>query len=234
VSPTPTPREEFIAGSRAIVPVLIGTIPFGFVTGVATTAAGMTLLQGIALSVLSFSGIAQLISAQLVAAGSPVVVTVAAAFVVSLRFMMYSAALAPHVAHLPLRERLLVAYLMTDQTFAMAIRHYEQPGEPRHRHWHFLGSALVLYASWQAAVAAGALAGAVVPASWSLDFAVVLSFIALLVPAVRGRADLAAAIVAGAVALFSAGLPYRLSLVAASIAGIAAGMVLQLRREAGR
>src|SRR5204862_4197543 len=99
--------------------------------------------------------------------GSPVVVTVAAAFVVSLRFMMYSAALAPHVAHLPLRERLLVAYLMTDQTFAMAIRHYEQPGEARHRHWHLLGSALVLYASWQPAVATGAHASPAVPGTWS-------------------------------------------------------------------
>jgi predicted branched-subunit amino acid permease len=76
----------------------------------------------------------------------------------------------------------------------------------------------------------GVVAGAAVPASWSLDFAVVLSFIALLVPAVRTRADLAAAIVAGAAALAVAGLPYRLSLVVASIAGIAAGMAIELAR----
>jgi predicted branched-subunit amino acid permease len=227
----PTPREEFIAGSREIAPVLIGTIPFGFVAGVAAIAAGMNALQGIALSVLSFSGIAQLIAAQLVAAGSPVVVTVSAAFVVSLRFLMYSAALAPHLAHLPLRWRLLISYLMTDQTFASGVRHFDAPGEKTHRHWHLLGSATTLYVTWQAAVALGVLAGAAVPASWSLDFAVVLSFIALLVPAVRTRADLAAAIVAGAVALMVAGLPYRLSLVVASIAGIAAGMTLEIARE---
>ncbi len=229
---TPTPREEFLAGSREVMPVLLGTVPFGFVAGVATIAAGMTAAQGIALSVLSFSGIAQLIAAQLVAAGSPVVVTVAAAFVVSLRFLMYSAALAPHVAHLSLRWRLLVSYVMTDQSFATAVRHYETPGDKRHRHWHFLGSAVTLYASWQAAVVAGVVAGGQVPASWSLDFAVVLSFIALLVPAVRTRPDLGAAIVAGAVALLAAGLPYRLSLVVASVAGIAAGMAMQLRQEA--
>lgn len=112
----PTPREELRAGAREVAPVLLGTIPFGFVAGVATIAAGMTTVQGIALSVLSFSGIAQLIAAQLIAAGSPVVVTIAAAFVVSLRFLMYSAALAPHLAHLTLRWRLFLSYVMTDQS----------------------------------------------------------------------------------------------------------------------
>jgi branched chain amino acid efflux pump len=225
----PSPRDEFLAGSRAVAPVLVGTIPFGFVTGVATVSAGMTAAQGVALSVLSFSGIAQLIAAQLIAANSPVIVTVAAAFVVSLRFLMYSAALSPHLAHLSRGWRLLLSYVMTDQSFATAVRHYSEPGDRTNRHWHFFGSAATLYVTWQAAVVVGVMAGASVPASWSLDFAVVLSFIALLVPAVRKRADLAAAIVAGAVALIAAGLPYRLSLVVASIAGIAAAMAFELR-----
>jgi len=208
----------------------VGTVPFGFVAGVVAVASGLTPLEGIALSVLSFSGIAQLVACQLLAANSPVLLTIAAAGVVSLRFLMYSAALSPHLAHLGRRWRLLLAYLMTDQSFAMSVKHFSEPGDLRHRHWHFLGSALTLYLSWQLAVIIGVVAGAQVPASWSLDFAVVLCFIALLVPAVRTRADLAAAIVAAAVALAAAGLPFRLSLVVASIAGIAAGMAI----EAGR
>ena len=216
-----------------MAPVLVGTIPFGFVAGVAAIAAGMTPLEGMALS-LSFSGIAQLVASQLVAAQSPVVVTVAAAFVVSLRFLMYSAALAPHVAHLPRRTRAAIAYLMTDQSFASTLRRYGEPGDKSHAHWHFFGASLTLFVTWQAAVVAGVLAGAQVPAAWSLDFAVSLSFIALLVPAVRSRADLAAATVAGAMALLAAGLPYRLALVVASIAGIAAGMAVELARERRR
>jgi predicted branched-subunit amino acid permease len=224
------PRRELIDGARQIAPVLVGTVPFGFVAGVVAVASGLTPLEGIALSVLSFSGIAQLVACQLMAANSPVLLTIAAAGVVSLRFLMYSAALSPHLAHLTRRWRLLLAYLMTDQSFAMSVKHFSEPGDLRHRHWHFLGSALTLYLSWQLAVIIGVVAGAQVPASWSLDFAVVLCFIALLVPAVRTRADLAAAIVAAAVALAAAGLPFRLSLVVASIAGIAAGMAI----EAGR
>jgi predicted branched-subunit amino acid permease len=213
--------------------MLIGTMPFGFVAGMAAIAAGMSGVEGMALSMFSFSGIAQLIVAQLIAAGSPLVVTVAAALVVSLRFVMYSAALSPHLAHLDRRWRAGLAFLMTDQSFAMTLKRYAEPGEKRQRHWYFLGSALTLYVSWQAAVLIGIVAGAQVPAAWSLDFAVVLCFIALLVPVVKTRANLAAALVSAAIALAAAGLPYRLALVVASIAGIAAGLVVEaLHRRA--
>ncbi len=213
-----------------MLPVLLGTVPFGFVAGVAAVAAGMTAVQGIALSLLSFSGIAQLVTSQLIAVHSPPPLTVVAAAVVSLRFLMYSATMAPHLAHLDRRWRALLAYLMTDQSFAASMQRYAEAGERGHRHWHFLGAALTLYVSWQASVAIGVVAGAQVPASWSLDFAVVLTFISLLVPAVRSRVDLAAAVVAGAMALIAAGLPYRLALVVASVAGIALGMALEAWR----
>jgi predicted branched-subunit amino acid permease len=223
----PNARSEFFAGCRDMSPVLIGTVPFGFVAGVAAVGAGMTPAEGIALSLFAFSGIAQLVVAQLVAAQSPVVLTLAAALIVSLRFLMYSAALSPHVAHLPARWRVPLAYLMTDQGFAMGVHIYSQPGDRRLRHWHVLGSGVMLWVVWQASVVAGAVLGAQVPAAWSLDFVVTLSFLVLLAPALRTRADLAAAAVAGAVVLVAAGLPYRLSLVTASLAGIAAGVAAE-------
>jgi predicted branched-subunit amino acid permease len=227
----PNARSEFLSGCRDIAPVLVGTVPFGFVAGVAAVGAGMTPLQGIALSFCAFSGIAQLVVAQLVAAQSPIIVTLSAALVVSLRFLMYSAALSPHLAHLTRGWRVTLAYLMTDQVFAMGVQHYGKPGDRRHRHFQLLGSSLTLFAAWQASVIAGALAGAQVPAAWSLDFVVTLTFLVLLVPALRTRANLAAAIVAGAVALLAAGLPYKLALVVASIAGIGAGVLVERRHQ---
>ncbi len=224
---TPDARGEFLAGCRDMAPVLIGTVPFGFVAGVAAVGAGMTPLEGIALSLFAFSGIAQLVVAQLFAAQSPVVVTLAAALIVSLRFLMYSAALSPHVAHLPPRWRVPLAYLMTDQGFAMGMHIYAQPGDRRLRHWHVLGAGVMLWVVWQASVVAGAVLGAQVPAAWSLDFVVTLSFLVLLAPALRTRANVAAAVVAGAVVLLAAGLPYKLSLVVASLAGIAAGVAAE-------
>jgi predicted branched-subunit amino acid permease len=201
------------------------------VAGIVAVASGFTPLQGVALSVLSFSGIAQLVTCQLVVANAPVLVTIMAAAIVSLRLLMYSAAIAPHLAHLTPRWRALLSFLMTDQSFAMTVKRFSEPGDVRHRHWYFLGSAATLYLFWQGSVVVGVVAGAQVPTSWSLDFVVVLTFIALLVPVVRTRADLAAAVVAFAVALGAAGLPYRLSLVIASMAGIATGMAIELSRR---
>ena len=228
--PPSAERREFLDGCRAIAPVLVGTVPFGFVAGVAAVGAGMSPLEGIALSLFAFSGIAQLVVAQLVAAQSPVVVTLASALDVSLRFLMYSAAISPHLAHLPARWRAGLAYLMTDQGFALGMNHFSQPGGGP-RHYYLLGGGLTLYAVWQASVVAGALAGAQVPAAWSLDFVVTLSFLALLVPSLRSRADLVAAVVAGAVALVAAGFPYKLSLVTASLAGVAAGVIFDGSRR---
>ena len=225
--PSPHARREFLDGCRASLPILAGTIPFGFVAGVACVAAGMTPLQSIALSFSTFSGIAQLVTAQLLAAQSPLLVVLAAALVLSLRHLMYSAALSPHIAHLSPRWRLGMSYLMTDQGFAMGVKRFSEPGDRAHREWHYLGAGLTLFVTWQSAVIAGAVAGAQVPASWSLDFVVVLSFISILAPTLRTRADLAAGLVAGAVALIAAGLPWRLSLVVASLCGIAAGVLYE-------
>lgn len=223
-----------LAGAREVAPSLVGTIPFGVVVGIAAIAAGFTPLQGVALSVLAFSGIAQLVAMQLIAVGSPLPVTLAAATVVSLRLLMYSASLAPHIAHLDRGWRAMVAYLMTDQSFAMTVRRYSEPGDRRDKHYFFLGASLTLWITWQLAVIAGVVAGAGVPANWSLDFVVVLTFVALMVPVIRTRADLAAAVVAAVIALAASGLPYRLSLIVGSIAGIAIGMAIELARERKR
>ena len=224
----PTPKEEFLAGARTMAPVLIGTVPFGFVAGVATVAAGMTVDLPHLYRAASRARARQLRRWR----SAAVVLGAAAAVLLLIVGMRLEVRVEAH--QVTLRWRLLISYVLTDQCFAAAVRYYDQPGDRSHRHWNFMGAAATLYLSWQAAVAVGVVAGAAVPASWSLDFAVVLSFISLLIPAVRTRTDLAVAIVAGAVALMAAGLPYRLSLVAASIAGIAAGMAIELRREARR
>jgi 4-azaleucine resistance transporter AzlC len=228
----PAARREFLAGVREIAPALLGMIPFGIITGVAAVGAGMTPAEAITLSLIMFSGIGQLVFAQLFAVQSPLAVTLLAIAVVSLRHLMYSAAFSPHLAHLTSRWRMLLAYLMTDQGFAMGVERFNQPGERTHRHLYVFGVSLTLYVPWQISVAAGALAGAQVPTGWSLDFVVTLTFLGLLVPALRTRADIAAATIASAVALAVAGAPYKLALVAASLAGIAAGIVTEkaLRR----
>jgi predicted branched-subunit amino acid permease len=93
----------------------------------------------------------------------------------------------------------------------------------------FVGAGLTIWAAWQLAVLAGIVIGAGVPASWRLEFAAPLAFIAMTIPLLRDRAMVAAAVVAGLTVIAAHSLPFKLSIPAAALAGIAAGMLTERR-----
>jgi predicted branched-subunit amino acid permease len=230
----PNARAEFFAGCRAFGPMLMSIVPFGMVCGAAAISAGMTPWQAFAMSWVVFAGSAQIAATQLFASGAPLVVIIATAAVVNLRFMMYSASLGPHFRPLKIRWKALFAYLITDQAYALSIVRYmdeKNAGEGRQLHWFYFGLASAIWACWQVATVAGILLGSLVPASWSLDFVVPLTFIAMVVPLLSDRAMLVAAL-AGGMASVLLVLPLKLNLIAAAMIGIAAGLASEkLRRS---
>jgi predicted branched-subunit amino acid permease len=178
-----------------------------------------------AISIFVFAGASMVASAQLLAQGTPALLIVLATLFINLRFMMYSASLRLHFAHLPLRWRLLVAYLQADNVYALALARFADHPDDRSNLEYFLGAGIPIWLAWQAAVLAGILIGAGVPAAWRLEFAAPLAFIALTVPFLRDRAMIAAALAAAITVVATSGLPLRLNLMVAAAAGIAAGMV---------
>jgi len=226
--------SDFRAGFVGMLPAALALIPFGLVCGVAAEAAGASLLAAIGLSAVVFSGAAQILAAQLYAAGAPVAVIVLACLVIGLRLVMYSAAIAPHLAPLPARWRRVFAFVLTDQAFAAAIRRFEHGDDKAAAASHFFGGGAMLWIAWQVTNAAGYFAGNVIPAAWSLEFAVPLCFLALLAPLLRDAPSLAAAAAAavGVVALDA--LPMRLNLVTAGLIGIAVGTLAEIARERRR
>lgn len=229
-------RDQFLAGVRAELPILLGVAPFGMIFGAIAVSAGIPATLAQAMSLVIFAGSAQFIGAELFAVNTPAVVLLLTTFIVNLRHLLYSASLAPYVRTLPARWKLLLAYLLTDEAYAVTILHYtDTDSPPAARHWFFLGAGLALWATWQATTAIGVFLGARIPPNWSLDFALALTFIGLVVPALRDRPHVGAALAAGLVAVLAAALPYRLGLMAAAVAGIAAGMALeQWSRRGGR
>ncbi|MCA9934589.1 MAG: AzlC family ABC transporter permease [Anaerolineales bacterium] len=224
-------RHELTAGIRAEMPIALGVIPFGLIYGVLALAAGLPPAVAQAMSAIVFAGSAQFIGVQLIGAGAAIPVLWLTTFVVNLRHLLYSASIAPHTQHLPPRWRWLLAYLLTDEAFVVAILHYNNQERPlAHKHWYFLGAGLTLWTTWQISTAVGIFLGAQVPASWSLDFTLALTFIGLVIPALRERPHLAAAITAGIVALLTFAWPYKLGLIAAALCGIAVGTALEARQ----
>lgn len=251
----PSRSSEFLAGIKAALPILFGVLPFGMIYGVLARAAGMPPVATQAASWIVFAGSAQFIMTQLVGAGTPALVIVLTVFVVNLRHALYSASMAPYLKRLRPAWKWVLSYLLTDEAYAVSIVHYAQTsqisgeaaenskvnlaGGPVNpgasltfrdvRHCFLLGAGLALWITWQLSTAAGVFLGAVVPESWSLDFTLALTFIALVTPVLKDRASLAAALSAGAVAVLAFAMPYRLGLLTAALAGILVGLLVEGR-----
>ena len=223
-------RPDFIAGVRDMTPPLPGLLPFGLVCGVGAQSAGASPFEALGMSALMFSGVAQILAAQLTAAGAPIAVIVLTCVVVGLRFLMYSAAMAPHLKPLPSRWRHALAFLLTDQAFAAGIRRFRESGDTRNGASYFLGTGVLLWTTWQCSCFAGYWFGNVIPTAWSFDFIVPLCFLALLVPALEDGPTRVAALGAGIAVVALDALPMRLSLICAGLVGIAAGMLAESRR----
>ena len=217
-------RQEFVAGVRAELPIWLGVIPFGLVYGVLGLQAGLPGWAIIVMSTILFAGSSQVVFAQLSGAQVPAAVISGTVGVVNLRHMLYSASVAQYVSALSLRWKLLLAYLLTDEAYGAAIGRLSLGPASPNRHYFLLGTGFTLWLGWQLSTIAGVLIGATIPAAWSLDFSIALTFIALLVPALRCRSEIVAAAAAATVALLAQGLPHKLWIIAAAFAGIIAGM----------
>jgi predicted branched-subunit amino acid permease len=223
--------SDFRAGFVEMLPACIGLVPFGLVCGVGAAAAGIDFAGALGMSLVIFSGAAQILAVQLYADGAPLAVIVVTCFVAGLRFLMYSAAMAPYFRPLPARWQNGLAFLLTDQAFAASIRRFSATHDPRGGALHFLGGGSALWIMWQLTNVTGYLVGNVIPAAWSLEFAVPLCFIALVAPALRDVPATVAAAAAGAFVIALAALPMKLNLIVAGLIGIAAGTLADFARE---
>ena len=210
--------------------MLLGIIPFGVITGVAMVASGIPPLAAMLMSLLVFAGASMVASAQLLASAAPMAVIILTTLIINLRFMMYSASLRLHFAEAPLRWRVAIAYLIADNVYGLLLSRFSEHPKDEGKLEYFMGAGIVVWAAWQVAVLGGILIGAGVPASWRLEFAAPLAFIAMTIPHLRDRAMIAAALAAGIAVIAAHGLPLRLNIVVAAAVGISAGMIFERKK----
>jgi 4-azaleucine resistance transporter AzlC len=218
-------RSAFFEGVRDIAPMMLGVIPFGIVCGIGALAAGASPIAALAMSMIMFSGAAQIIATQLLAAGAPFAEILLSCLVVSLRLLMYSAAMAPYLRPLDHRWRALLSFVLTDQAFAATLLRFRESDDVRANASYFLGSGALLWVVWQFATVAGVLAGQIIPASWQLEFVVPLCFLAVLVPLLRDRVSILVFTVATIAVIALDAMPLRLSMICGGLLGIMAGVI---------
>ncbi len=231
--PDLTIRRAFRLGIRDGLPLMLVIVPFGMVFGVVAGEAGWRLTETMAMSFLVVAGASQFTALQLLSEHAPVVIVVVTALAVNLRLAMYSASLAPLIGAAPAWKRALVAYALTDQTYGAVMNRYAlMPGMSLgQKLGHYAGVATVICSPWYVATLVGALLGSAVPAGLALDFAVPVAFIALVGPALRSVAHVAAALVSVVASLALAWMPYDLWLLVAAVLAMTTGALVETWQE---
>jgi 4-azaleucine resistance transporter AzlC len=207
---------------------LLALIPFALAFGTMAAGSGLSALEALAMSVFVFAGAAQLAMVPLISADASVAVIVLTVLVINLRMALYSASLAPHFRRLTAGWKGLLSYLLTDQAYAATITRFDEgrTEEPDKR-WYYLGAAVAVWVTWQPAAMLGVFLGSRASEGWSLDFVLPLTFIALVLPAIKDRTTATAALSAGGTVVFVAAMPLNLGLITAALVGVLGGLVAE-------
>jgi predicted branched-subunit amino acid permease len=222
----PVSRSDLVAGLRDVVPLVLSELPFGVVIGAAAVEAGVPAAATVGLSVLVYTGAAQLAAFDLLGRDAPLAVVAVTALVINLRYLMYSASLAQYLREFPRRTRWTFGYLVTDPVYALTVGEFADRDRTSAA-WYYVGAAVPMWFAYQGGTVLGIVVGTSLPPELNVGFATPLLFLALLVPTLEDRPSLAAAGVGGVVAVGGAGLPLESGLVAGAVVGVAAGLLAE-------
>jgi predicted branched-subunit amino acid permease len=219
-------RKEFLRGAKAIMPVLLGVVPVSLVAGVSAVGCGMSTLQAVGASFMMYAAAAQFVMYDMLGKGSDMVLVLFAAVVINLRFLLYSAGMAPHLQGLSRFHRLFGSYILSDQAYGLTMVD-QCAHEGRTSIYFYFGAAATMWAVFQFGACLGAVLGEAIPARFELCFALPLTFSVLLVPLLDRPQFRVAALTAAVVAVLGNAWANNLGFFAGAFAGIAAGFAYQ-------
>jgi predicted branched-subunit amino acid permease len=233
------PHDERLAfqdGLRTMSKSVVTIFTWALVTGLAMGKSTLTLWQAVSMSLLVFAGTAQLAALPLIALGLPIWTILMTAFVVNLRFVIFSIGMQAHFYSLSLWRRATLGYFTADFGYLMYTARYpeahppqESPTARRSRIAFMYGLTCGNWSIWQLGSLLGIALAGQIPQSWGLEFAGTLALIAIIVPMLDRAAARWAAGVAALVAVFSMSLPFKLNIVLAIVAAIGVGIVSDRR-----
>lgn len=225
----PSAIPLFFEGAKDTFPLIVGAVPFGIIFGTLAETSGLSFGAAMGMSLFVFAGASQFVCLGLVALGTAWPMIVLTTFVVNLRHMLYSATMVPFYKNLNPLWKMVLAFGLTDETFAVAVnRYYQKDGSPD-KHYYNLGSMVFMYLNWNLCTFIGLTAGKAFPeiSGWGLDFAMPATFIGIVIPYLISKPMWASVITAGTVSIMAAGLPHKLGLMVAALAGVAVGVVCE-------
>ncbi len=224
-----SPLSQFFKGAKDTFPLIVGAVPFGIIFGTLATTAGLSFAATMGMSLFVFAGSSQFVCVSLVTAGTAWPMIVLTTFVVNLRHMLYGATMVPFYKKLHPLWKMVLAFGLTDETFAVAVTRYMQKDDTSNRQYYNLGSMVFMYTNWNLCTLIGLTAGKTFPgiSEWGLDFAMPATFIGIVIPYLVSKPMWASVITAGTVSIVAGGLPHKFGLMVAAIAGVTVGLVCE-------
>ena len=220
----PAPTIDLAASRRQLVKdslgIMVSAGGFGLVYGLSARAAGFSPLDAGAMSLFVFAGASQFVAIGYVVAGFPWLLILGLTAFLNSRHFLYGAALAPYLGKVPRLQRALMAQVLTDEAFALAIAHFRRLGRGDVR-GYWLGAIISTFIPWNLATWIGVTVGGSIPdpTRFGLDVIFPAAMGGLAVGLITGRRELVAAISASVIAV-GVGLAWE------PAAGIIAGGVI--------
>ena len=218
-------RRAFIHGAIAILPLSLAVAPWGLLAGSMAIEANLTPLEGQGLSAIVFAGAAQLVAIGMLKGGANLFSIILTTLLLTSQHLLYGLSMRPVISDLPVRWRVGLGFLLTDEFFALTSQYDKQ----QFNRWYALGVGLTFYVAWNLFTLAGIVLGQNIPHldKLGLDFSIVATFVALIAPLVRNLPT----VVCVAVSLFSSVLfsfwHWETALVLAGLLGMSAGFICQ-------
>ena len=209
-----------------MLPINAGIIPFGLVMGTVASNAGLTLVQTMSMNILVFAGASQLAAVDLMSKGLPVFVVIATGLIINLRFFLYSAALSVEFQKESLKTKLISSYLLTDQSYSVTVANDEVLQNSKDKVQFYFGAAALMTLAWQTAVFLGFVFGNIAPSEWSLDYAVPLSFVALVLPTLKNSSYFYVGASSASLSLLLKDMPYNLGLLTSALMSVVLAIYL--------
>lgn len=214
-------NQQFKMGFRSVLPIISGIIPFGAVMGSAFAEANLSFFHAMLMNTTVYAGAAQLATTNLMKMNAAVLVVVATGLIINLRFLLYSAAMSPYLKEAPRLIKLICAYTLTDQSYAAMTANQDKFSTNQEATDFYLGTTVCMMITWHASVVAGFIFGNFAPAWLSLDFAIPLSFVALLVPTLKSNAHRVVALFSSILSLLLNSFPLKTGLIITALLSIA-------------
>lgn len=225
--------SHFKMGFKSVLPIISGIIPFGAVMGSAFAEAKLSFWQSMLMNTAVYAGAAQLATVDLMKMNAALFVVVATGLIINLRFLLYSAAMSPYLKDSSFLVKFLTAFTLTDQSYAAMSANHDKINSNTEASQFYLGTAFCMILTWHSSVIAGFIFGNFAPASLSLDYAIPLSFVALLMPTLKTNSHRAVALFSSMLSLLFYGFPLKTGLMVTALLSIAlAWIIIQKKHKA--